>query len=139
MNFSNRFFAVNELLDYIAGFEDNLADSGSNSFRLLSALLSKNISGNEIKIRRTIELINEKIENCNRKSAETFYNLASKLYEILQDYKTQKPIRINNIKAIKGSTNKEFINNLANGYSLIAKYIKIIKSFVSTPQAPANK
>jgi hypothetical protein len=138
-NFSNKFFSVNELLDYINNFEDNIAEGGTNSFRFLGTMLSKNMSGNEIKIQRTIELINEKIENCNKKCAETFYNLASKIYEILQDYKTQKPIRINNIKSIKGSTNKEFINNLANGYSLIAKYIKIIKSFITTSTPTVNK
>ena len=138
-NFSNKFFTANELVEYFKSFEDSLANSGSNSFRLLYAMCGKNANSNENKVKRTIELINEKIETCIKKCAETYYGLAVRLYEVLQDYKLQKPVKINNIKIIKGSLNKEFINQLATCYTDFTKYIKIIKNFVNVDAAQKNK
>jgi hypothetical protein len=135
--FSNRYFAANELKDFFIEFEENLSNSAGNSFRLLNAMFMKNVNSNEMRIRKVIETVNDKIIHCNKKCAEVFYNLAVKIYEILQDYKLPKPIRINNIKQIKGSINREYVNNLANYYGQIAKYIKIIKSFI--PMNPQEK
>jgi hypothetical protein len=84
-----------------------------------------------------VDAINEKIILSNRKCAEIFYNLAVKIYEVLQDYKLPKPVRIQNIKQIKSGNNKEYIGKLANAYSDIARYIKIIKSFI--PFNPQEK
>ena len=133
-DFSNKFFAANELKDYVLGFEENLASSGKNSFTFLKTLLKNfrtTTTTSENKILRQIELVNDKIRHCNEKCSKTLYNLAANIYNIIRDYKSQKPGFISNIKTIKGTQNKEFINRLASSYNDIAKYIKIIKNFVA--------
>jgi len=134
--FSNKFFAANELLEFFKNFENTLSDGGSNSLKQLFLMFSKNGVSNELKVKRTIELINEKIEGCNKKCAEVLYGLGVKIYEILQDYKSPKPVKVNNIKTIRGGQNKEFINQIANCYSDIAKYIKIVKNFINIESSP---
>ena len=114
-------------------FEQNLSTQSKNSFAYLKSILNNfnNQPAGQIKITRQIEIINNKIKNCNKTYATIFYNLASSIYEIIKDYKNQKPEIINNIKDIKGVQNKDFINRLASSYNDIAKYIKIIKTYVS--------
>lgn len=129
--FSNKFFAANELAEFFRNFEDTLSAGGANSLKQLSLMFSKNGVSNEIKVKRMIEIINEKIEACNKKCAEILYGLGVKIYEILQDYKSPKPLKINNIKSIKGGQNKEFIGQLAASYGDIVKYIKIVKNFIN--------
>lgn len=134
--FSNKFFAANELLEFFKNFEISIFEGGSNSLKQLSSMFSKNGVTNQVKVKRTIELINEKIDGCNKKCAETLYGLGVKIYEILQDYKSPKPAKVNNIKTIKGSQNKDFINQIAGCYSDIGKYIKIVKNFINIESSP---
>ncbi|HOJ63323.1 MAG TPA: DUF5312 family protein [Spirochaetota bacterium] len=129
--FSNVFFAVNEFKDNFSSQEELIANSPSYSFRVLQTFLLKSSNSNDAKVKKIIEVINEKIYNINKKSGELFYALGNKIYEVLQDYKSQKPVRISNIKTIRGVQNREFINQLLQGYNDIAKYIKIIKNFVT--------
>lgn len=129
--FSNKFFAANEILEFFKNFEESLSGGGSNSLKQLFLMFSKNGVTNELKVKRMIEILNEKIEGCNKKCAEVFYAVGVKIYEILQDYKAPKPLKINNIKTIKGVQNKEFMNQLAACYNDIAKYIKIVKNFIN--------
>lgn len=128
--FSNIFFAINELKEHFLEQEEIIANSGSYSLRNLQMFLTKATSSNDAKVIKTIETINEKIHSANKKVGELFYNFGNKIFEILQDYKSQKPVRITNIKTLKGMQNKEFIGRLVNCYNDIAKYIKIIKTYV---------
>jgi hypothetical protein len=131
--FSNVFFTANELKDYILGFEESLSSSNKNSFNFLENLLrSFNLSNatSQNRIIGLIDILNQKIKYANEKSAETLFKLATHIYQVIQDYKSEKPSYIVNIKNIKGKLNKEFINQLANSYNEIAKYIKIIKNFI---------
>ena len=130
-DFSNVFFAVNEFKENFSAQEELLATSPSYSFRLLQTFTLKSTNSNNTKVKKIIEVLNEKIYNINKKAGELFYALGNKIYEILQDYKSQKPLKISNIKIIKGVQNREFINQLLQGYNDIAKYIKIIKNFVT--------
>ncbi len=132
-DFSNIFFAANELKDYILGFEESLCGSGKNTFsHLVSFLKNFNSSNiiNQNKIINLIDVLNQKIRHANEKCAESLFKLAAFVYKIIQDYKLEKPAYIINIRNIKGKLNKEFINSLANSYNDIAKYIKIIKNFI---------
>lgn len=129
--FSNVFFAVNEFKENFTAQEELIATSPSYSFRVLQTFTLKSTNSNDAKVKKVIEVINEKIQSINKRSGELFYSLGNKIYEILQDYKSQKPVRISNIKVIKGVQNREFINQLLQGYNDIAKYIKIIKNFVT--------
>lgn len=132
--FSNRFFASNELREYIIGFEESLATTGKNSFNFLRTSLGSFKSSNassENKIARLIEILNDKIRHGNEKCATNLYKLATCIYKSLQDYKNPQPINISNIKSIKGTQNKDFINQLASCYNDIAKYIKIVKNFIT--------
>jgi len=81
--------------------------------------------------------MNDRIRHANEKCADILYQLGTSLYKIIQDYKSQKPTYISNIKNIRGGQNREFINNLASSYNSTAKYIKIIKNFVVVD--PASK
>ncbi|HRU44460.1 MAG TPA: DUF5312 family protein, partial [Spirochaetota bacterium] len=128
--FSNIFFAINELKESFLEQEEIIANSGSYSLRNLQMFLTKATSSNDAKVIKTIENINERIRGVNKKVGELFYNFGNKIFEILQDYKSQKPLRITNIKTLKGMQNKEFIGRLVNSYNDIAKYIKIIKTYV---------
>jgi|GEM_PF-1334024 len=133
MEFSNVFFAANELRDIVSGCEELLSGSGKNSFSHLEILIKNYKMDNKVaenKITMQVDLINERIRHCNEKCANVLYKLANNVYNIIQDYKGQKAIYVTNIKAIKGSQNKEFINQLAKAYNDIAKYIKIIKNFI---------
>lgn len=131
--FSNVFFAANELVNVVADCESKLSSSGKYSFDYLMMLL-KNYKSNskvgENKISMQIDTINERIRYCNEKCANILFKLASNIYNMIQDYKSQKPTFITNIKSIKGSQNKEFIGHLASSYNDIAKYVKLIKNFI---------
>jgi hypothetical protein len=132
-DFSNLFFSANELTEVVTECEEKLSGTGKYSFNTLELLLKNYKTSSKVgenKIKMQIESINEKIRSCNERCANVLYKLASNIYLILQDYKTQKPSYITNIKAVKGSQNKEFISLLANSYNNIAKYIKIIKNFI---------
>lgn len=133
--FSNDFFAVNELKEYILGIEENLANSPKVSFNylgnVLRSLSSKTTNTNITKASYLIEQLNERIKNVNEKCASLFYKLGVNIYKIITDYKQQKPKYISNIKVIKGSQNREFMGQLVNAYNDIAKYIKIIRNFIT--------
>ena len=132
-DFSNIFFAANELKDFILGFEESLSGSSKNSFTFLANLLRSfnlNNATSQNRIIGLIDLLNQKIKYANEKSAEALFKLATHIFKVIQDYKSDKPSYIVNIKNIKGKLNKEFINQLANSYNEIAKYIKIIKNFI---------
>lgn len=132
--FSNDFFSVNELKEYLLGIEENLANSPKVSFTYLLHLLrtmnSKTASTNISKISYLIEEINERIKKVNEKCSLLLYKLGVNLYKVILDYKQQKPKYISNIKTIKGNQNKEFISMLVIAYNNIAKYIKIMKNFI---------
>jgi len=133
--FSNKFFSVNELKEYILGVEENLSNSPKNSFSYLNTMLknlnSKTAPSNMNKVIYLIEQLNEKIKYINEKCAAILYKIGADVYKIINDYKQQKPVYISNIKIIKGNQNKEFIQQLVNSYNDIAKYIKIIKNFIT--------
>ncbi len=133
--FSDRFFAANELANYIAEVETSIGETGANSFmKLHSHIKSYKINNNksiEIKITKMIESINEKMRESNKRCAELLYGLGVHLYESLQDFKSPKPINITNMKTIKGGGNKEFITAVVNIYNLISKYLKIMKNYVA--------
>ncbi|MBN2545558.1 MAG: hypothetical protein JXB50_07165 [Spirochaetes bacterium] len=134
-DFSNKFFSANELKDYLLNMEESLSNSPKNSFSYLTTLLkslnSKSVQSNMNKVIYLIEQINEKIKNVNEKCASVLYRIGADIFKIINDYKQQKPVYISNIKIIKGNQNKEFIQQLVNSYNDIAKYIKIIKNFVT--------
>ncbi len=132
-DFSNIFFAANELKDFILGFEESMSSTGKNSFSHLTSLLrSFNVSNltSQNKVMSLIELLNQRIKHANEKSAEILFKLAMHIYKAIQDYKAEKQLYITNIKHIKGKLNKEFITKLANSYNEIAKYVKIIKNYI---------
>ena len=136
--FSNVFFAANELKTFILGVEENLSGTSRNSFSFLETLL-KNYratkSASENKILSLIEILNQRIKLGNEKSADILFKLATHIFNVIQDFKSQKPAHVTNIKTIKGAQNREFINQLAASYNDIAKYIKIIKNFVAVDSA----
>jgi len=132
--FSNVFFAANELKNFITEFENTLSESGKNSFFNLNSMLKSykgSSTGGENKILTLIESINQKIKSSTEKCSEIFYKLGSQIYLFIQDYKNPKPVRLVNIKTIKGSQNKDFISQLASSYNDLAKFIKIIKNFIT--------
>lgn len=126
---SDCFFEVNELKNFCHDAEMNLANGSSNSMKTLEVLLGAR-SKNDNKIKMNIEIVNQKIMGYSRKVSISIYKLGTKLFEILKDYKSNKPLKIQNIKKIKEDRNKQYISKLANTYTSIVNYIKLIKNFV---------
>ena len=113
-DFSNIFFTANELKDYILGFEESLSTSNKNSFIFLENLLRSynlNNATSQTRILNLIDLLNQKLKYANEKSAETLFKLATVIYKVIQDYKSEKPSYIINIKNIKGNIIKSLLIN----------------------------
>lgn len=125
---SEVFYATNELKDWFVGTEESISTSNSNSFKSLQLLVGK--KGNSVRIERTVETLNGKIFGINKHSTETIFKLGKMLMTILQEYKSGKKEKIENLHTLKGGQNKQFINKMAQGYSDITKFIKLMKNFV---------
>lgn len=137
-DFSNIFFLTNELKQQFIDQEETIAINGNYSFKTLQTFLTKSVS-NDPKVIKIIEVINERIYATNKRTGELLYKFGNKLYDILKDYKSPKPEKITNIKTLKGLQNKEFIGQLVSAYNDIAKYIKIIKTFVAFDTAEKKR
>ena len=132
-DFSERFFNTIELFESFKEFENTICVSGQVSLKLLHSMLTLS-SSNETKIVRTIESINDKILNFNKKCLETMYIFTGRLHVILQDYQTAIPSKISNIKTLKGQQNKEFMSVIISGYNDFVKYCKIMKNMTKSEE-----
>ncbi|MCG8568985.1 MAG: DUF5312 family protein [Spirochaetes bacterium] len=132
---SEAFFKANEMMNYYLECERAICNSPGNSIKSLAASLNTN---NTNKTQMIVNIINDKVQECNRRCTENYYRLGTRLFEILSDFKKQKPEKVTNIKQIKGGQNKEFVNQLVNSYSDLSKYLKLLKNFVKSDM-PARK
>ena len=132
-DFSEKFFNTIELIESFKEFEEMITTSGQVSLKTLHSMLSLS-SNSDTKILRSIDSINDKILNYNRKCLDSVYAFASRLYAILQDYQTSIPSKISNIKTLKGQQNKEFMATIISGYNDSVKYCKIMKNFTKSEE-----
>jgi len=128
---SNSYFALNELLKKIDEIDTDLDVEGSrgNTIKRLMFSISKNESARKV-LEKTIKDINEDVKLIIDEAILNLKDLALNIKTVIEDYKSQRPKIISNIKKIRSPNNREFIQDLINSYKEIYLFFKLLSIFV---------
>ena len=134
-DFSDAYFRVNELKGEFLMTEKEITNNPENSLTTLESLMSTPKSAiTEKKIRMLTSEINSIINTHLRYCFSCIPNFASRMEEVLRDYKSQASLKISNIRSLKGSGTKEFIMSMAEMYSMMVKYLKLSKKIIPSEE-----
>ncbi len=134
-DFSDAYFRVNELKGENLTTEKEITTNPENSLTTLESLMSTPANAvTEKKIKMIAAEINLIVNMHLRHCFSCVHSFAGKMEEILNDYKSQSPKRISNIRSIKGSNTKDFISSMVDMYSMMVKYLKLLKRILPTEE-----
>lgn len=134
-DFSDAYFKMNELKAENLATEKEITTNPENSLATLESLLSTVVNTmTEKKIRMITAEINVTINMHIHHCFSCVHEFASKMEEILNDYKSQTPKKIANIRSVRGSGTKDFISLMIEMYSMMVKYLKLIKRFIPSEE-----
>ena len=134
-DFSDAYFRVNELKGEFLMTEKEITNNPENSLTTLESLMSTPKSAiTEKKIRMLTSEINSIINTHLRYCFSCIHNFASRMEEVLRDYKSQASLKISNLRSLKGSGTKEFIMSMAEMYSMMVKYLKLSKKIIPSEE-----
>lgn len=134
-DFSDTYFRMNELKDENLTIEEEITTNSENSLTTLESLLSTLVSSvTEKKIKMITAEINVIVNTHLRHCFSCVHSFASKMEEILNDYKSQAPKKISNIRSIKGSGTRDFISSMIEMYSMMVKYLKLLKRIIPSEE-----
>lgn len=129
---SNSYYVLNNLLEEINQFEDDLdidGDSGKVIKRHVSSLKS-NESSRKV-LEKTIHDINSRAKLIIDEGILNMKQLAYGIKNTLEDYKKKTPAIITNIRKIRASNNRQFIEEILNSYREIYLFLKLISNYVA--------
>jgi hypothetical protein len=131
-NLSNNYYALNNLIKRIDEFDDDLDIDGSSGATLERFVrsLNKDRSSRGI-LEKTINKLNRKARLLITEEVVNVKEMAFTIKKILDEYKSNAPTIVYNIKKIRNNKNKEFIEDLVNCYRAIYMYLKLMGTFVS--------
>jgi len=131
-NLSNNYYALNNLIKKIDEFDDDLDIDGSSGSTLHRFIRSVNKDkGSRGLLEKTINRLNKKARLLITEEVVNIKEMAFIIKKILDEYKSNAPTIIYNIKKIRNNKNKEFIQELVDCYRSIYLYLKLMGSYVS--------
>jgi hypothetical protein len=131
-NLSNNYYALNNLIKRLDEFDDDLDIDGSSGAVLDRFIRSLNKDKSARKIlEKTINKVNRKARLLITEEVVNIKEMAFTIKKILDEYKSNAPTIVYNIKKIRSNKNKEFIEDLVNVYRSIYLYLKLMGSFIS--------
>jgi hypothetical protein len=131
-NLSNNYYALNNLIKKIDDFDDDLdidGSSGSTFHRFIQSV-NKDKGARSILV-KTIDKLNKKARLLITEEVVNIKEMAFIIKKILDEYKSQAPTIVYNIKKIRSNKNKEFIQDLVNTYKSIYLFLKLMGSYIS--------
>ena len=131
-NLSNNYYALNNLIKKIDEFDDDLDVDGSSgsTFHRFMQSVTKDKSARSILV-KTIDKLNRKARLLITEEIVNIKEMAFIIKKILDEYKSQSPTIIYNIKKIRSNKNKEFIQDLVNSYKYIYLFLRLMGSYIS--------
>jgi len=131
-NLSNNYYALNNLIKKIDEFDDDLDIDGSSgsTFHRFMQSVTKDKSARSILV-KTIDKLNRKARLLITEEIVNIKEMAFIIKKILDEYKSQSPTIIYNIKKIRSNKNKEFIQDLVNSYKYIYLFLRLMGSYIS--------
>lgn len=130
-DFSDAYFRVNELKNENLSTEREITNNSENSLTTLESLMSTSTNAvTEKKLKMVVAEINMIVNMHLRHCFSSVHSFAGKMEEVLNDYKSQSPGKISNIRSIKGSNTKDFISSMVEMYSMMVKYLKLLKKII---------
>lgn len=134
-DFSDTYFKMNELKEENLTTEKEITANTENSLATLESLLSTSTTAvTEKKMKMITAEINLVVNMHLRHCFSCVYGFASKMEEILNDCKSQPPKKISNIRSIRGSGTKDFISSMTEMYSMMIKYLKLLKRIIPSEE-----
>lgn len=134
-DFSDSYFGVNSLKGENLQTERDFTNNPETSLTTLESLMSTPKSAiTEKKIKMLTAEINSIINMHIRHCFSSVHSFAGRMEEILKDYKSQAPQKISNIRSLKGSGTKEFILSMVELYSMMVKYLKLLKRIIPSEE-----
>jgi len=131
-NLSNNYYALNNLIKKVDEFDDDLdidGTSGATLNRFLKSI-AKDKSSRGI-LEKTITKVNKKARLLITEEVVHVKEMAFIIKKILDEYKSNTPSIVFNIKKIRNNKNKEFIQDMVNCYKYIYLFLKLMGNYVS--------
>jgi hypothetical protein len=131
-NLSNNYYALNNLIKKIDDFDDDLdidGTSGSTLNRFLRSI-SKEKSSRSV-LEKTITKVNKRARLLITEEVVHVKEMAFIIKKILDEYKSNSPSIVFNIKKIRNNKNKDFIQDMVNCYKFIYLFLKLMGNYIS--------
>jgi hypothetical protein len=131
-NLSNNYYALNNLIKKIDEFDDDLDIDGSNGTVLQRFMRSvkKDKSARAV-LEKTINKLNRAAKLLITEEIVNVKEMAFIIKKILDEYQSNTPTIVYNIKKIRSNKNKEFIQDLVDSYKYIYLFLKLMGSYIS--------
>ncbi len=129
---SNSYYGLNNSLQIITEFDDDLdidGDRGRAINRLLGTV--KKEKGAKGTLKKIIQDTNIKAKLIIDEQIVNLKDMANSIRIILEDYKKKSHIITSNIKKIRGSNNRQFIEELVQAYKDIYLFLKLLSIYTS--------
>lgn len=116
----------------IAAFEEAAGSQGRSGTPALVKHLADLSNGKDTMdaIDRIIAGMDERAKDIVERDVMACKSLAEVIFDVIADFKKPTPDLVSNIKTLAASKTKDLIPSLANGYNAIARFLKIMKTFM---------
>lgn len=126
---STSLYSAEGLMGRIDAFDEALATEAKNGFAGMDKYL-KNKGQNTASANKILEAIDKTASELLEHETNDIATLASRVAEVLMDYKSPQPKNITNIKGLGGKNNREIMQGLIDGYNKTVLFLKLMKHFV---------
>jgi hypothetical protein len=131
-NLSNNYYALNNLIKKVDEFDDDLDIDGSSGSTLNRFLKSASKDkGSRGILEKTISKVNKKARLLVTEEVVHVKEMAFIIKKILDEYKSNTPTIVFNIKKIRNNKNREFIQDMVDCYKSIYLFLKLMGNYVS--------
>lgn len=116
----------------IAAFEEASGGSGRLGAAALSRLLEERSRGKSVDegIERIVSAQDARAKEMTEGDVAACRAIAEVIYEVIADFRKPTPTLVTNIKTLGAAKEKNVVATLANGYNAIARFLKVMKSFM---------
>jgi hypothetical protein len=130
-NMANVFFQCDHAIERIEGFEEGLSGNGRTSVPTLRRFIEEMKKGKDVGVfvTKIVDAVNERAKNLVESETNFVNMLGDSLYDIIADFKKPTPELITNMRTLGSGKNKDLITEIASGYNMIQKFIKVMRNF----------